>query len=213
MHEQAQKPAANLTTATRTGTTSARPRSWPQPRPGRPFARVASRRGHDWLLGAAVVATFALVAVELIAGYAGHSIALVSDAVHNLTDVPTLVLSWLATRWACGRRRRKDLRLSSRRNSGGVRQRHAADAGFALADLRIGAAAAQSRGGATGLMLWVSVFALVINGGITLALHGGRRDLNVRTVWIHNLGDALSNVAIVVGALAIRYTGTPGSTR
>ena len=56
--------------------------------------------GMTLALGAAVVATFALVAVELVAGYAGHSIALVSDAVHNLTDVPTLVLSWLAMRWA-----------------------------------------------------------------------------------------------------------------
>ena len=47
----------------------------------------------------------------------------------------------------------------------------------------------------TGLMLWVSVFALIVNGGITLAVHSGRRDLNVRSVWIHNLGDALSNVS------------------
>src|SRR5262249_62203771 len=36
----------------------------------------------------------------LIAGYAAHSIALISDALHNLTDVPTMVISWLATRWA-----------------------------------------------------------------------------------------------------------------
>ncbi len=56
-------------------------------------------------------------------------------------------------------------------------------------------------------MLWVSVFALIVNGGITLAVHSGQRDLNVRSVWIHNLGDALSNVANVLGALAIRYTG------
>src|ERR1700722_3665552 len=52
------------------------------------------------ILGTAVVATFALVAVEIVAGYAGHSMALVSDGIHNLTDVPTLVISWLATRWA-----------------------------------------------------------------------------------------------------------------
>jgi cobalt-zinc-cadmium efflux system protein len=51
------------------------------------------------------------------------------------------------------------------------------------------------------------VFALVINGGITLAVHSERRDLNVRSIWIHNLGDALSNIAIVAGALAIRWTG------
>jgi cobalt-zinc-cadmium efflux system protein len=59
----------------------------------------------------------------------------------------------------------------------------------------------------TGIMLWVSLFALMINGGITLAVHNGRSDLNIRSVWIHNLGDALSNVAIVVGALCIRWTG------
>src|ERR1700745_977060 len=52
------------------------------------------------ILGTSVVATFALVAAELIAGYAAHSIALVSDALHNLTDVPTMVISWLAARWA-----------------------------------------------------------------------------------------------------------------
>jgi cobalt-zinc-cadmium efflux system protein len=56
-------------------------------------------------------------------------------------------------------------------------------------------------------MLWISLLALAINGGITLAVHRGRRDLNVRTIWIHNLGDALSNIAILVGALAIRATG------
>ena len=58
----------------------------------------------------------------------------------------------------------------------------------------------------TGIMLWVSLFALVINSGITLAVHSGRHDLNIRGVWIHNLGDALSNVAIVVGALSIRLS-------
>ena len=52
------------------------------------------------ILGGAVLATFLLVVVELVAGYAAHSIALVSDALHNLTDVPTMVISWLATRWA-----------------------------------------------------------------------------------------------------------------
>jgi cobalt-zinc-cadmium efflux system protein len=55
--------------------------------------------------------------------------------------------------------------------------------------------------------LWVSLLALAINGGITLAVVRGRDDLNVRTVWIHNLGDALSNVAILAGALVIRWSG------
>jgi cobalt-zinc-cadmium efflux system protein len=47
-----------------------------------------------------IVATLALVATELVGGYVGHSIALVSDAVHNFSDVPTLLISWPALRWA-----------------------------------------------------------------------------------------------------------------
>ena len=165
--------------------------------------------GMTLALGAAVVATFALVAVELLAGYAGHSIALVSDAVHNLTDVPTLVLSWLAMRWAA--------KPPTPQKTYGYHR-----AGILAAFVNAMLLTLVSLGliyesvlrlrtpveVKTGLMLWVSVFALLINGGITLALSSGRRDLNLRSVWIHNLGDALSNVAIVVGALAIRYTGT-----
>jgi cobalt-zinc-cadmium efflux system protein len=165
--------------------------------------------GMTLALGAAVVATFALVAVELLAGYAGHSIALVSDAVHNLTDVPALVLSWLAMRWAA---KPPTPQKTYGYHRAGILAAFVNAMLLTLVSLGlIYESVLRLRNPVevkTGLMLWVSVFALLINGGITLALHSGRRDLNLRSVWIHNLGDALSNVAIVVGALAIRYTGT-----
>jgi cobalt-zinc-cadmium efflux system protein len=160
------------------------------------------------ILGASVVATFVLVIAEFTAGYAGHSIALISDAIHNLTDVPTLVISWLAMRWA--------LRPPTSEKTYGY---HRAGILAAFVNAMVLAFAAlfliyesierlrRPVEVQTGLMMWISVLALAINGGITLAVHRGRRDLNVRTVWIHNLGDALSNVAIFVGALAIRATG------
>jgi cobalt-zinc-cadmium efflux system protein len=175
-------------------------------------------RGHDHshglgdgatgILGAAVVATLALVAVELASGYAGHSMSLVGDAVHNLTDVPTLVISWLATRWA---RRPPTHEKTYGYHRAGILAAFVNAMILALASLFVlGESVLRLRYPVTvgtGLMMWVSVLALAINGGITLAVHRGRRDLNVRTVWIHNLGDALSNVAIFVGALAIRWTG------
>jgi len=160
------------------------------------------------ILGFAVIATLVLVLIELSAGYAAHSMALVSDAVHNLTDVPTLVISWLAMRWS--------LRPPNAEKTFGY-HRAGILAAFSNA-MVLGLAAFMVIGGSisrlrspvevgTRLMLWVSILALVINGGITLAVHSGRRDLNVRTVWLHNLGDALSNVGIIVGALLIRWTG------
>jgi cobalt-zinc-cadmium efflux system protein len=56
-------------------------------------------------------------------------------------------------------------------------------------------------------MLWVGILALVVNGGISLSLAPGRGDLNLRGVFIHNLGDALSNLAIIGGAWLIQKTG------
>jgi cobalt-zinc-cadmium efflux system protein len=60
---------------------------------------------------------------------------------------------------------------------------------------------------ASGTMLIVGAIALVVNGGISLALASERSDLNLRAVFIHNLGDALSNLAIIAGAWLIRATG------
>jgi len=56
-------------------------------------------------------------------------------------------------------------------------------------------------------MIGVSLLALAINGGITLALVRSRRDLNLRSLLIHNFGDAISNIGILAGAVAIRMTG------
>jgi cobalt-zinc-cadmium efflux system protein len=160
------------------------------------------------ILGLSVLATLTLVVAEFGAGYAGHSISLISDGIHNLTDVPTLVISWLATRWA--------LRPPTSEKTYGY-HRAGILAAFVNAILLTLAAFVLIYESverlrhpvtiATGLMMWVSLLALAINAGITLAVHRGRRDLNMRTVWIHNLGDALSNVAIFAGALAIRWTG------
>ncbi|MGC1201095.1 MAG: cation diffusion facilitator family transporter, partial [Candidatus Acidiferrales bacterium] len=163
--------------------------------------------GMTLILGSAVVATFALVLVEVIAGYAGHSIALVSDAVHNLTDVPTLVISWLAMRWA--KRPPTSEKTYGYHRAGILAAFVNATLLTIVALFLVYESVERLRNPVavhTGLMLWVAAIALVINGGITLAVHSGRSDLNVRSVWIHNLGDALSNVAIVAGALAIRWT-------
>lgn len=164
--------------------------------------------GATGILGTAVVATLVLVVVELAAGYAAHSIALVSDAVHNLTDVPTLVISWLATRWA---QRPPTHEKTFGFHRAGILAAFVNAMLLALVALAlIGESVNRLRQPVevhTAIMLWASLLALAINGGITLAVHRGRRDLNVRTVWLHNLGDALSNVAILAGALVIRWSG------
>ena len=160
------------------------------------------------ILAASVAATLLLVVAELLGGYLGHSISLVSDALHNLSDVPTLLISWIALHWAA--------RPADRERTYGY-QRAGVLAAFTNAILLVlvslglfyeaferflhPVAVHES------WMIGVSILALAINGGITLALVRSRRDLNLRSLLIHNFGDALSNIAILAGALAIRWTG------
>ena len=51
-------------------------------------------------LGASVAATLLLVLRNLLPDILGTRFRLLSDAVHNLTDVPAMFISWLAGRWA-----------------------------------------------------------------------------------------------------------------
>jgi len=154
------------------------------------------------------VATLLLVALEFVAGTLAHSLALLSDGWHNFTDIPTLILSWLALYFE---QKPPDHKKTFGYHRVGVL------AAFANALILVGVALFLCYEGyeravrpvpvASGTMLVVGLVALVVNGGISLALLRERRDLNLRAVFIHNLGDALSNVGIVAGAWLIRQTG------
>ena len=156
----------------------------------------------------ALGATLALVLTEFVAGYLAHSLALISDAWHNLTDVPSLVLAGIALYFE---RKPPDEHRTYGYQRAGVL------AAFVNALVLVAVALFICYEGyeriihpapvAARTLLVVGLIALVINGGISLALAHGRQDLNLRAVFIHNLGDALSNVGLVVGALLIQYTG------
>lgn len=155
-----------------------------------------------------MAATLGLVAAEIVGGFLGHSVALLNDAVHNLSDIPALGISWLAMHWA---ERPADSEKTYGYHRAGTLA--AFTNAFVLVTLALWLgyeAVLRLRapvGVAEGWMIWTSLVALAVNGGITLALVRGRGDLNLRSVLIHNFGDALSNIAIIGGAIAMRLTG------
>ncbi len=160
------------------------------------------------VLAGAVVATLVLVVAELFGGYVGHSISLISDALHNLSDVPTMLISWIALHWAT---RPADQERTYGYQRAGILAAFTNGILLILVSLGLFYEAFERFLHPVAVheswMIGVSILALAINGGITLALVRSRRDLNLRSILIHNFGDAISNVAILGGALAIRYTG------
>lgn len=163
-----------------------------------------------WVVKAAVILTLGLVATEFVMGHLAHSLALVSDGWHNLTDVPTLIFSWLAL--YLERKPPDDQKTYGYQRAGVL-------AAFVNGLILVGVSLFIFFEGyeriispehvATGKMLIVGIVALAINASVTLGLAREHRDLNLRSVFVHYLGDALSNVGIIAGAFLIRYTGQP----
>ncbi len=163
-----------------------------------------------WVIRVALILTLALVAIEFVAGYLAGSLAVISDGWHNLSDIPTLLLSWLALYVA--------QKPPDQRKTYGY-QRASVLGAFVNSLLLIAVGLFICYEGYERIMRPVPVMhrtmfvvgfvALAINGGISLMLARERRDLNLRVVFLHNLGDALSNVGIIVGAWVIRQTGRP----
>jgi len=165
-------------------------------------------RRPDWVVKGALLITLILVVIEFVTGHLAHSLALVSDGWHNLTDLPSLVLAWIALYF--------ERKPPDRQRTYGY-QRAGVLAAFVNSLLLVAVAILICYQGyerimrpepiATQAMLIVGIGAFVINGSISLSLATGRRDLNLRAVFIHNLGDALSNIALIAGAWLIHRTG------
>jgi cobalt-zinc-cadmium efflux system protein len=180
------------------------------------FGHQHSHAGHSHptlrpsVLGWAMVATLGLVVAEVFGGILGRSVALLNDAVHNLSDVPALGISWLAMRWAD---RPADSEKTYGYHRAGILAAFTNSLLLVLLSLWLGYEAVERLRSPVQVveswMIWTSLAALAVNGGITLALIRGRGDLNLRSILVHNFGDALSNIAIIGGAILIHATHIP----
>jgi cobalt-zinc-cadmium efflux system protein len=160
------------------------------------------------VLSAALAATLCLVAAEFAGGHWGHSLALTGDAVHNLSDVPNILISWIAARWA---ERPADAKRTFGYRRAGILAAFTNSILLQLVALGLLWESVQRLRNPVPVheqwMIALSLVALAVNGGITLGLVRGRRDLNLRALLVHNFGDALSNVGILAAAVLIRFTG------
>jgi len=159
------------------------------------------------VLAWAIAATLGLAVAEVFGGLLGRSVALLNDAVHNLSDVPALGISWLAMRWA---QRPADSEKTYGYHRAGTLAAFTNAVLLIVLSLWLGYEAIERFRNPVAVveswMIWTSLAALAVNGGITLSLVRGHTDLNLRSILVHNFGDALSNIAIIIGAILMRYT-------
>jgi len=162
-------------------------------------------------MGAAVVLTLAFVAAEAASGWFGHSLALLSDAGHNLTDAAALGFSWYAL-WIANKPSHAGMTFGYHRV--GVFAALLNAVSLVAIALLIGweaiARIRQPEPSNGGLMIAVAAAAIVVNAVIGFSLHrGAKHDLNVRSAYLHMVGDAVSALGVVIAGVFVAATGTP----
>ena len=155
-----------------------------------------------------LMATSLYVVVTLVAGLRAHSLALLSDAGHNVTDVLALLLSWVAVFI--------QTRPPSSTKTFGY-HRAGVLAAFINALTLVGIAfyifyeaimrMRRPVDVQPTVMIWVAVAGVIMNGVISWFLFRASRDVNIRSAFIHQVGDTLSTAAVIVGGWAILWTG------
>jgi len=156
-----------------------------------------------------VVLNLGFVVVEFFYGLAANSLALISDAGHNLSDVFCLLLAWGAmrlTKSAPTRRRTYGWRRSSIL---------AALINAVILLIVVGGITVEAirrfahpESVAGGTVMAVAAAGIVINGFTALLFMAGRhRDLNIRGAFLHMAGDAAVSLGVVIAAFAIQRTG------
>ncbi len=160
------------------------------------------------ILRISLVVTAAYIVLLMVAGLRAHSLALLSEAGHNLSDFVALLMSWGAV-YLQGKP--PSARKTFGYNRAGVLVAFINGLSLVLIAFYIFYEAfkrLQNPGPVeAGIMIWVAAAGVVMNGGIALLLMRGHRDINVRSALLHEIGDTLSTAAVIVGGIIIALTG------
>src|SRR5438270_5008896 len=155
-----------------------------------------------------LIATLLYIVLLVVAGVRSHSLALLSEAGHNLSDFLALLLSWVAIYFQS---RPADASRTYGYHRAGVLAAFVnalslvVIAGFIFYEALNRLRAPLDVHAKT--VIWVAAIGVVMNGVIAGLLWSSSRDINIRSACIHQLGDTLSTAAVIVGGAVMMFSG------
>lgn len=167
--------------------------------------------GHSMTRGklrTAFILTIAILLVELAGGLISHSLALLSDAGHVLTDLVALGLAWFATVQA---ERPADATNTYGYHRTGILAALANAVTLILIVIAIGYEAVQRLQHPQTVTPWILVASAAVGIAVNLYIGlwlrtAGEENLNVRAAMLHVFGDVGASVAVIIGGVVILLT-------
>src|SRR5271167_3662458 len=153
-------------------------------------------------------ATFCYVVATFYFGLRAHSLALISEAGHNVSDMLAIALSFVAVYFQA--RPATDQKTFGYQRAGVLAAFVNAvtlvvlSAWIAIAAIHRFSAPVEVQ---PKLMMYVAAAGVLMNGTVATLLWRFSGDVNIRSVFLHMLGDTLSTAAVIAGGAAILFTG------
>jgi len=148
-----------------------------------------------------------ITVAQVIGGLVSGSLALLSDALHNFTDVISLIVSYIATVLS--------KKSASLHKTFGYKRAEIL-AAFVNASTLIIIAVLLIKEAVTrfqhpheiksGLVIWLSLLGIIVNGlSVLLLKKDSERNMNMRSAYLHLLTDMLASVAVLIGGLLMKF--------
>lgn len=167
------------------------------------------KRNFEKAIKTGIILNLIYICIEFTFGFISNSMALITDAGHNFSDIISLLLAWISM-WMINKNSTRKFTYGYKKGSILIALINAALLLFALGVISFEAVKrlylANEVGGET--IIIVASAGIVINGFTTLLFMKGRKsDLNIKGVFLHMLTDTLVSLAVVVSGILILATG------
>lgn len=165
-------------------------------------------RGNRKAFIAGIGLNLAFVLAELIGGIVYNSMALLTDAGHNASDVASLVLSLVAF-WMARKKSSSEYTYGFKKTTVLAALVNAVILLIAIGILGFESVTRlfQPQAVQGGIIAWIAGLGIVVNGVSALLFYRHKeKDLNVKSAYLHLLADALVSIGVVVAGIIISYT-------
>ena len=158
-------------------------------------------------LGITILLNLIITIAQIIGGIISGSMALISDATHNFSDVISLVISWIANRLS-----KKE---ATEKQTFGKRRSEILAAFFNSSTLIILSVfilfeaiqrLLDPKDIKADWVIWLAILSIAVNGLSVLFIHkDAKKNMNMKSAYLHLFSDMLTSIAVLFGGLAMKY--------
>jgi len=155
-----------------------------------------------------IVLNVLITVAQLIGGILSGSLALISDAVHNFSDVISLIISYGANLLSNSKKQTKQYTFGYKRAEIIAAFINAASLIAIAIFLAIEAVKRFNTPHdiEAGIVIWLALLGILANGfSVLLLKNDANHNLNMRTAYLHLLTDMLTSVAVFLGGIIMKY--------